>query len=255
MKIHILPTAEIDVPAPEVFWMERFADWVKLRFQMLLVMSENRLVLVNTGFPEDIAPLAQAWKQALGDRAELRRPQEWKTAAHLERLGLAPADITDVVITPIQLYATGNISLFSRAVFHISRRGWIEDIIAPTYPHHIPRQGCICDEDLHWLLCENNRNLNLLADTATILPGLHCRWVGAHHRSSMAVEMETPQGRVVASDCAFHYENVELGKPLGIAESMIEAHAAYTYLRDHADIFIPLYDPEVQHRHPTGIIA
>jgi hypothetical protein len=254
MKVSLFPTGEIDVPAPEVYWMERFSEWTTLRFQMLLIETANRRVLLNTGFPEAIAPLAEAWKDVLGERAILKRPKKWKTRAHLESVGLTPDDITDIIISPIQLYATGNLALFRKAVFHISRKGWIEDIIAPTYPHHVPRQGCISDQDLLWLMGENNEKLHLLEDVAEVAPGITTRWIGVHHRSSIAVEIATASGRVIASDCAFHYENVEKGIPLGIAESIIEAHAAYEYIRNSADIFIPIYDPEVQNRFPGGVI-
>ena len=92
-------------------------------------------------------------------------------------------------------------------------------------------------------------------DAEEILPGLTCRWVGVHHRSSMLVEVQTARGLVMLSDCAFHYANIEQGKPLGIAESIIEAHAAYADIRRRADLFVPLYDPLVQTRFPNGLIA
>ena len=70
----------------------------------------------------------------------------------LERKVIKPEDITHVIITPIQLYTTANLHLFKNAKICFSRKGWIEDIIAPSYPHHVPRQGCISDEHLNWLL-------------------------------------------------------------------------------------------------------
>jgi len=163
--------------------------------------------------------------------------------------------VTHVLITPIQLYATGCLQLFPNAKICISRRGWVEDIIAPTYPHHVPRQGCISDVHLQWLLFENHANLWLLDDVEEVLPGLTCRWVGVHHRSSMLVEVATDCGLVMLSDCAFHYANIEEDRPLGIAESIIEGHTAYADIKRRADRFVPLYDPLVQERHPNGIIA
>jgi glyoxylase-like metal-dependent hydrolase (beta-lactamase superfamily II) len=173
----------------------------------------------------------------------------------LETEGIMPEDVTHVVITPIQLYATGNLHLFTKAKICFSRKGWIEDIMAPTYPHHVPRQGCISDTHLNWLMNENNSNLVLLNDEEELLPGLTCKWMGVHHRSSMLIEVNTRQGLVGLSDCAFHYSNVEDGRPIGIAESIIEAHTAYKYIREQIKLFIPLYDPLVQQRHTGGIIG
>jgi hypothetical protein len=253
--IQMLPTAEIEVPAPEVYWMERFADWEPLQFQMGVIRAHGKTILLNTGFPEDITALAKAWSDFLGPRAQLRRPEGWSTPNHLAELGIDPAKVDFVVLTPIQLYATGCLHLFPNAKICVSRRGWIEDILAPTYPHHVPRQGCISDDHLRWLLFENNHNLVLMDDVHELLPGLVCRWVGVHHRSSILVEVETARGLVVLGDCAFHFANVEQDKPIGIAESIIEAHAAYADIRKRTDIFVPLYDPAVQQRFPGGKIS
>ena len=253
--IQMLRTAEIEVPWPEVYWMEGFADWTRLQFQMAVIRGGGKTILVNTGFPDDVAALTKAWSDFLGPRGTLQRPDAWRTEHLLAGIGVDPQQVTHVVVTPVQLYATGCLHLFPNAKFCFPRRGWLEDLIAPTYPHHVGRQGCISDEHLRWLMFENSANLHLLDDAEEILPGLTCRWVGVHHRSSMLVEVQTARGLVMLSDCAFHYANVEQGKPLGIAESIIEAHAAYADIRRRADLFVPLYDPLVQTRFPNGLIA
>jgi L-alanine-DL-glutamate epimerase-like enolase superfamily enzyme len=104
-------------------------------------------------------------------------------------------------------------------------------------------------------LIENKANLVLMDDIQDLLPGITCRWVGVHHRSSILVEVQTESGIVGISDCAFHYSNVEDNRPLGIAESILEAHTAYQYIRERINTFVPLYDPQVQDRHTDGIIA
>jgi glyoxylase-like metal-dependent hydrolase (beta-lactamase superfamily II) len=254
-SIKIIPTAEIEVPFPEVYWMESFQEWTKLQFQIGIIRNEDKLILVNTGFPDDVTAISKAWKDYLGDRAILQRPDSSKMTSILKNENINPDDVTHVVITPVQLYATGNLHLFKNAKICISRKGWIEDIIAPTYPHHVPRQGCISDEHLQWLMGENNTNLFLLDDAHELLPGITCKWIGVHHRSSMIIEITTRSGVVGLSDCAFHYSNVEDSRPLGIAESIIEAHGAYKYIREQIQTFIPLYDPLVQQRHKNGLVV
>lgn len=234
--------------------MERFQDWTTLEFQMALIQGGGKTILVNTGFPDDITGISRAWRDYLGERAILRRADAWKTDAALESAGVEPSAVDFVLLTPVQLYTTGNLRLFPKAKICVSRRGWIEDIIAPTYPHHVPRSGCIRDEDLHWLLGENHAQLRLLEDFEEILPGLACRWAGVHHRSSMLIEVQTAGGLAILSDCAFHFANVEQQRPLGIAESIIEAHAVYRDIRSRARYFIPLYDPKLHERYPGGVI-
>jgi glyoxylase-like metal-dependent hydrolase (beta-lactamase superfamily II) len=235
--------------------MESFHEWTTLRFQVGIIKYGHHTILVNTGFPDDITGISKAWKDYLGDRAILQRADDQKMSSILEKENINPDDVTHVIITPIQLYATGNLHLFKNAKICFSRKGWIEDIIAPTYPHHVPRQGCLSDEHLQWLMVENNNNLLLMDDVHELLPGLTCKWIGVHHRSSMLIEVTTASGLLGLSDCAFHYSNVEDGRPLGIAESVIEAHTAYKYIRENIKTFIPLYDPLVQERHQHGVVA
>lgn len=235
--------------------MERFQEWTTLEFQMAVIQGCGKTILVNTGFPDDIDGIARGWRDYLGERAILRRPEAWKTLPALQSAGIKPADVDLVLITPIQLYTTGNLRLFPRARICVSRRGWVEDIIAPTYPHHVPRAGCIRDEDLSWLLAENHEHFHLLEDVEEVLPGLVCRWAGVHHRSSILVEAQTSRGLVILSDCAFHFANVEQSRPLGIAESIIEAHGVYRDIRARAQHFVPLYEPQIHERYPGGIIA
>jgi hypothetical protein len=253
--IQLFNTGAVDVPSPEVYWMCKFGEWTRLQFLMAVIQGGGKIVVLNTGFPADIQPLAKAWKDFLGDRAVLERLPEWTADIALPAAGIDPASVDYVLLSPIQLYATGNLRLFPNAKFCVSRKGWIEDIIAPTYHHHIPRQGCISDEDLFWLLDSQADRLLLMDDVHELLPGLTCRWLGVHHRSSFTTEVETGRGRVILSDCAFHYANLEENIPLGIAESIIEADAAYRHIRETAKIFIPLYDPLVWERHPDGRIS
>lgn len=253
--LRMLRAGTIEVPYPEVYWMERFQDWTTLEFQIGVIQGGGKTIVVNTGFADDITGIARAWQDYLGERAVLRRPDQWKTARALRSAGIDPSSVDFVLLTPLQLYTTGNLRLFPNAKICVSRRGWIEDVIAPTYPHHVPRSGCISDEDLAWLLGPNQANFRLLEDLEEISPGLVCRWAGVHHRSSLLVEVQTAGGLAILSDCAFHFANVEEQRPLGIAESIIEAHAVYRDIRARAQHFIPLYDPKIHERYPGGVIA
>ena len=76
-----------------------------------------------------------------------------------------------------------------------------------------------------------------------------------HHRSSLAVCIDTAAGTVILTDCFFKYGNIEKNRYLGVMESMMEADATWKRIRKEADIYASIYDPEVFERHPGGVLA
>jgi glyoxylase-like metal-dependent hydrolase (beta-lactamase superfamily II) len=243
-----------DVPGPEVYWMSHWNEWLTLYFWMVVIEGGGKTAIINTGPPEDLTSINEQWAAYAGPQCQMiRRPEERPDAA-LSSIGLSPDNIDYVIITPLQSYATGNIPLFRNAEICISRRGWIEDFHAPRFPAHGSRQDKIPNDVLGYLEIEHPEKVRLLDECEEILPDLRARWIGVHHRSSLAVEIQTERGIVVATDAAFHYGNVEQLHPLGIMESLEECHAAYTSLRN-ADILLPLYDPAVAGRFANGIIV
>jgi len=252
--VNVLKMGQSDVPGPEVYWMSHFEEWLTLYFYMVVIRGEGVVAVVNTGPPLDLTEMNQQWASYAGPRCQMVRQPGERPDAALARLGIRPEEVTHVLITPLQSYATGNIPMFRNADVCLSRRGWIEDFHAPRFPIHAPRRTRIPDDVLVYLEIEAPDRVRLLDDIDEIAPGLRTRWVGVHHRSSMAIEIATFKGLVTVSDAAFYYGNVEKPHPLGIGESMEECHAAYASFKC-ADIFVPLYDPSVLVRHPGGEIS
>ncbi|HWC76965.1 MAG TPA: hypothetical protein VG778_05855, partial [Blastocatellia bacterium] len=110
-------------------------------------------------------------------------------------------------------------------------------------------------DTLQYLMFEGCEKVRLLEDEDEIAPGLKAFWTGVHHRSSMCYVAETAKGSVAVSDCVFKYKNIEEMEPLGIQESLEEFHIACSRIKREAEIFIPLYEPEVLKRHPGGKVA
>lgn len=253
--VHVLKVGECDVPGPEVYWMDKWQEWVTLNFLVVVIRNEDLTLVINSGPPQDLAELNQRWG-GLGKRAEMRRTDDERIQNALANVGVDPAAVDYLLLTPLQAYATANIPLFTKATICLSRRGWIEDYFAPPFPMHVPRHLRISDDVMQHLLFEAHDRLRLLDDDDEVVPGVRAFWTGTHHRSSMAYAIDTAKGTVIASDCAFTYGNLEGERhPLGIAESIIEGHVAYTRMRNEGDILIPLYEPEVFTRFPGGVVA
>ena len=151
-------------------------------------------------------------------------------------------------------YSTANIHLFRKARICISRKGWIEDFQAPYYHLHVPRRLRIPPGVNNYLQNEGWEKLHLLADDEEIFEGLRTFWAGVHHRSSLAVCIETSKGTVILTDSFFKYGNLEEGHYLGVMESMMEADSTWARIRREAKIYASIYDPEFFKRHPGGVI-
>jgi glyoxylase-like metal-dependent hydrolase (beta-lactamase superfamily II) len=244
------------VPGPEVYWMEAWNRREEMNLILYLVQGGGENILINTGPPQDLSVINEAWRNFFGyPEAMIVRSEEQRPQNILSAQGLTPEDISLVLVTPLQAYATANIPLFRNATIGISRRGWIEDFQAPYYHLHVPRHLRVPPDVNHYLQNDGWEKLLLLQDEEKIRPGIRVFWAGVHHRSSIAIAVETEKGTVVISDCFFKYGNIESGRYLGVMESMMEADATWSRIRKEADIIASIYDPEVFARHPGGVLA
>lgn len=253
-SVTMLRVGEGEVPGPEVFWMAEWGRWFPLVFQVALVRGPEICALVNTGPPSDLSDLNEVWERVLGAQARMRRPDEDLILSRLEEHGVAADDVTHLVLTPLQLYTTGNVHHFGNASICLSERGWTHFHTTHEHPHDF-RWSTMSPETLAYLTVEAWDRVRLLADEDEIVPGLRTWWAGAHHRASLAVEIDSSAGTVVVSDAFFTFRNVESGHPIGICESLEEARIAYRRARDVADRLVPLYDPLVFERYPGGVVA
>jgi len=244
------------VPGPEVYWMQHWNTREEMNVIIYLIRGGGHNILVNTGPPQDLTGLNEGWVKFFGfPEAQIVRTEDQLPQNILRTQGLTPGDIDTVIVTPLQAYATANIHLFPNARICISRKGWIEDFQAPYYHLHVPRHLRIPAEVNNYLQNEGWDKLRLLSDEEVILEGLRVFWAGVHHRSSLAVCVETAKGTVILTDSFFKYGNIEKGHYLGVMESMMEADATWARLRREGQILASVYDPEVFVRHPGGIIA
>lgn len=254
-RIRLLELGRWDwAPGFEMFWMEPHAPDGPLSLVAMVIESDHGRVMVNTGPDPGMLDELNATWAGFDPRHQLRIHDGQGLDDALGSIGLTPADIDHVVITPFQPYAIGNLLRFERATVGLSRTGWI-DFHAPrwrVHPHD-HRPFCIPRPVLTELVGDSWDRTRLLADEDEVVPGVTVFWTGSHHRSSMAVRVETADGVVVASDCFFRYENVTENRPLGINESLAETLTAYERIRTEADVLVPLYDGRVFERHPDGI--
>ncbi len=241
-------------PAASVYWNDRFNECCDLYYYIILIEGGGRRILLNTGLPEDVTEFdrfVKAWNPV----CKIYREPSERPAETLASVGLTPADIDLVLITPLTVYTTGNLALFPKAQFGFIRRGWVDFWAPGKHAPRLPLNIAMCRESRVFLAEGGLERVRLLDDEEVVCPGVRCFYTGGHHASSMAVAVTTEKGVVILGDCFFTYDNLEKNIPIGWAENHHEIYAAYERIREEADIAVPLYDPEVLKRFPDGVIA
>jgi hypothetical protein len=252
--VQILPVGRGDIPGPELFWMGSWNDWHTLLFQAVLIRGNGITALVNTGPAADLGPMNAHWATVLGERAVMRREPDEFIVDQLAKHGVTPEDVTHVILTPLQLYTVSNVTLFQNAKICIAHKGWVHFHTTHEHPHD-NRATSLPDDVLVHLVTEAWPRVRLLSDEDELAPGLRTWWSGVHHRASVVVEVDTPNGVAAISDSYFVRENVEKGIPIGINENMYEAIATYKRVRETADLIVPLYDLGNLDRYPEGKVG
>ncbi len=242
------------IPGPELFWMSHWDEWEELSFQVVLIRGNGIVALVNTGPAKDLAPMNDGWTAFLGERARMHREESEDLLLQLEQRGVSPADVTHIILTPLQLYSVSNVLSFPTARICISRRGWTHFHTTHEHPHDV-RATSIPDEILVPLVTTEWDRVRLLGDEDELAPGLRTWWSGGHHRASVVVEVDTAVGVAAISDTFFHLSNVLEDHPMGITESIEESRIAFARVRATAEHIVPLYDPSNFVRFPGGVVA
>ncbi len=243
-----------------MFWQRNDPAWVTLRLQLLLIEGHGVRALVNTALPDDLAalhaefPTAIMWQPEGVRGATIRRPEELQRAA-LAAAGIAPEDVTHVILTPIVRYTTDTLDEFPNAQICMLKSGWVHYQTTHRHPHD--SRGAFSRDTLVHLVTDWWPRVRLLEDEDEIAPGLRTWFCGVHHRSTLVVEADTADGVVAISDAFFVYENIEGPKwhPLGLNESFAETFRTNERVLRTARHIVPLYDPKVFERYPGGVIS
>lgn len=252
--VRLLHLGDGDVPGPEVYWMSDWDQWYRLAFQAALIQGPGVTALVGTGPAEDLGPMNAQWAGFLGERAAMRRAAGQWMPEQLALLGVHPEDITHVLLTPLQLYTTSNVTLFPNAQICLTDRGWVHFHRTHAHPHD-DRWACLPPHVLHYLTHEAWDRVRLLADEDEVVPGLRTWWAGSHHRASMVVEVDSTAGLVTLTDAYFTRRNLDTDHPIGICENIYEARAVHERVRLTADIPLTLYDADQLKSYPDGVVA
>ena len=206
----------------------------------LIRRPDGRNVLVDAGFYRD--KFMTRWKPA-----DYRRPGDVVRA-----VGLAPEDVTDVIVSHVHWDHMDGADLFPNA------RIWIQ---RAEYEHHVSDAGLVRDRAVDSVdaamiarLRREGRVQLVDGDSAEITPGIRVYTGGRHTFASQYVGVETSRGTVVlASDNAYLYENLERRRPIAQTLDSLSNLAAQDRMHVLAAdprLIVPGHDPLVFTRFP-----
>jgi glyoxylase-like metal-dependent hydrolase (beta-lactamase superfamily II) len=176
------------------------AGAVDLPFSFVLALQGDRKVLIDTGFMQDEASSGFARKFGI--------PHWISPVRMVAEMGIAAAEITDIVITHAHFDHLGAVAEFPKAQIHIQKSElltWYEAIALPRRFSHLT--AIIDPENLRACLDASiqHRVTLLDGDRDNVLPGLHVRIASGHTIGQQFVILETGQGRrVISGDCLYN---------------------------------------------------
>ena len=214
---------------------------VPLAMTFWLLRGNGRVILFDAGFYRD--KFITQWK-----------PQDYVTPAQaVERLGIKPGDITDIVISHIHWDHADGVDLFPNA--HV----WLQKDEYDYYvgPGGAPLHPAIdsLDSAMLFALHAQGRVTKIDGDDREIFPGIRVYTGGKHTYASEYLSAPTRSGTVVlASDNVYLYQNLDQHRPIAQTLDSLSNLAAQTRMLTIASkpgLIVPGHDPLVFERFPT----
>jgi glyoxylase-like metal-dependent hydrolase (beta-lactamase superfamily II) len=218
---------------------------IDIAMMIWLVRGNGRNILVDSGFYHD--RFFKDWHVT-----DFTKPSD-----ALQRVGLKPEDITDVIITHMHWDHADGMDLFPNA------RIWVQKDELQYYAGEAwqskDTHGGIDEEDVLTLVKLNMQGRVGLVngDAKEIIPGIVCYTGGKHTYQSQYVGVQTAAGTVVlASDNMYLYENLQRHAPIAAtvdAESNLRAQDRMKSIAARPDLIIPGHDPQVFAKFPNPV--
>ncbi len=213
-----------------------------LDFYCWLVRGAGRAVLVDTGF------------SACSARAR-GRGFSLEPEAALARLGLAPQDIGDVVLTHLHYDHAGNVEAYPRAQVHLQDAEMC--YATGRYMCFEAMRHFFSADDVQAVVRRLYAGRVSFHDgDAQLAPGLELYRIGGHTPGLQVVRVHTARGWIVlASDALHYYRNYTDHNPFPAifhVGDMLEGYARIRSLADSDAHIVPGHDPLVALRYPRA---
>ena len=173
-------------------------------FAFVLAQGAGRTVLIDCGFMREGNGVAFAEKFGV--------PTWVSPVRMLHEIGVAPDDVTDIVLSHAHFDHAGSIEQFPKAHIYLQKSemlSWVEAFALP------PRFSFLTDvvdpDDIRTAMeASFEHRLTLVdGDRDNLLPGLHVRLAKGHTLGQQFITLDTANGRyAVAGDCIYSARNL-----------------------------------------------
>ena len=208
-----------------------------------LLRRDDEVILVDTGYDSDEA-------------ASRARPIRLDPVAALAPFGIAPEDVTKIIVTHLHYDHAGGLHLFPNATLHL-QAAEMAFATGPCMCHDTLRMPFTADH-----VCEAIKRLyagkvTFYDGEAQVADGVLVHCIGGHSRGLQCVRVFTKSGwMVLASDAAHFYENVFARKPFPIVvdlQDMLDGFETLHRLASSPNLIIPGHDPLVRDYFPNDL--
>jgi glyoxylase-like metal-dependent hydrolase (beta-lactamase superfamily II) len=214
-----------------------------LAYYFWVLRDGGRTILVDTGFdPRSAARRGRTCRRAPLDA--------------LTDLGIAPGDVSTVVVTHLHYDHVGNLAAFPHAELIVPAAEmafWTGPLATrPQFAMHVDANTIVALEH-----ATADGRVRLTDGDEEILDGITAISVGGHSPGQQVTVVSSAVGPVVLTSDAVHlYEELELDRPFAIIHDLERMYTAYDRVRQLAGepgaVVIPGHDPEVLARHGGG---
>ncbi|HEY1944826.1 MAG TPA: N-acyl homoserine lactonase family protein [Roseiarcus sp.] len=204
-SVHVIEYARSkDQPVASLVQGAHADGVMNVPFSFILARRADTIALVDCGF----------MREAGGEKMAIKFnvPYWISPLRMLAELGVAPEQVTDIVISHAHFDHMGSISKFPNARLHLQKRemlSWIEAMALPRQFGFLTE--VVNPDDLRTAFDASvEHRLNLIdGDADNVLPGIHVRLGEGHTLGQQFVLIETAKGKLVVSgDCIYSRRNI-----------------------------------------------